>query len=237
VDARSNKFGRGTLSLAFALFHPSGGTLKLVLNVSSSERRECVEIYEESTADSRLPVLCTGIKPLRWVQDQSSADGIIVNVLDGLPDRLDGGQVAVVASAGPPETIRDLLLSRRQQLEPFGLALPEIDQCSARDRLFDRSQNFRNGVHFSARVDDEMDMLRHEHIGPQVERLLGLAGAESIHEIVARSFAFQKRAIVKATEGQLMGIARRVAALASFAMGLSNLHGATISGRAPSKQV
>ena len=202
----------------------------------SLRTREGIEVNEEFGTDTSLPIPCARITPFARVRNQAPADGILVNVLDSLVDRRRRGHISIIAATCLPEVIRRSLLSRGQPFQSFRPVLSEIDQRLARDRLLDCTQYLGDRICLLARANQNMDVLRHEYICPEIKRMLCLRSDNGIDQIAACPFALREWTTAETTEGQLVSIPCEVVTVTPLTMVLSDLHAIIVLKNAPSNK-
>ncbi len=120
-------------------------------------------------AESR-PVAGTGPKPIVCEANEPASDGIIVNVLNRVVNRLGFVQVVIVPRSGLPEAMLGTAGGAHgESFEEHGVIfLQEPDRFIA-DRLLDQRQDLPDLAVAKSRPDQQVDVFRHDHPSPQIE--------------------------------------------------------------------
>ena len=78
--------------------------------------------------------------------------------------------ISIISPTSLPEMILRLLTSLLfEMIHPFRGSIPQIGETLTRHRLFDPFENFRNLIFDRMRMNDEMHVIWHKSICPQID--------------------------------------------------------------------
>ena len=105
------------------------------------------------------------------MRTEFSPDGICVDVFDTLPCRRFLEDVAVVAAALLPETIFHAAIGPgdAESAAPLRILRAEESDRGLDYGLFDRLEDVANVVILPLGVDQDVNVFRHDHVGPDRE--------------------------------------------------------------------
>ena len=183
-----------------------------------SECRKGVPVQGDRPRFLARPIGGTGPWPVLCELTEAPDDGVIVDVVQGGPEGLPGNHVSVIAAAVKPEAVGLVLLPCGEQSETIGIVEAQVPNCPAGHGLLQRSEEGRNGVFGLRRPDEEMHVLGHDHVGPDVESVFLSGERNGPGQIVTRPVSSEERTPFRAREGQLMSVERDIVAFAGFPM-------------------
>ena len=91
--------------------------------------------------------------------------------------------------------------------------------CYLSDRVFDGVADARNVVGFAFWMDNQVRVLWHEHVGPEVELVFILRGSDGVSKPLAGAFGSEEFESVEAREGEDVRVACDVEVATSWASG------------------
>jgi hypothetical protein len=145
-----------------------------------------------------------------------------VHVLDLLEYRGRLEDIAVVTPAPLPKAI--VHVSVRLPIlhtDKKGRSLPTDKQQGAlRHRLLDRVENVADVIVQLGRPDQEMSVLRHDDVRPDMETKFAARTIHRLDQPCATSILAQERLPLKAGKRESMGVARVVVPFAGFRWGI-----------------
>jgi len=130
-----------------------------------------------------------------------------MNVPDLLMHIPDAAQVPVVSPAALPEPVR-ARAARASVFHPrkeVRAISPNPQQAAVRHRKLDRLQQRADQSPF-LRPEDQVDVFGHEHVRPEVERVLVLGIKQRLCKPAAGAVGTEERLSVKAGESQAMDV-------------------------------
>ncbi len=139
------------------------------------------EIHHRIHAQGRVFRPCikpsNGPSPIRRLTYKPTADRIVVNIVHHRVERIWFLNIAIITSASLPEAIMDLAIGLEvpQPFEKLGCLAAKICQSLSLHRNFECGSNQPDFIDRLPGPDDDMDMLRHNHVSPN-EKITTLAG-------------------------------------------------------------
>ena len=135
-------------------------------------------------------------------------------------DRHRFEHVAIVAAAALPEPVMHFatglpILHPHEKLR--SLSTDEND-CPLGDRLLNRLENLADVVLRLSWPQKKMSVLRHDHVGPDVESQFDAGSVDRFHQPATAAIFAEKWLAAKARKGQGMSIAGSVVPFASLAV-------------------
>jgi len=145
--------------------------------------------------------------PIGGTLHQSASHWIGMNVLHYCRERAAVPDVAVIPAALLPEQIWRVGAARGQLPEATRILSAQPGYRSPAYSLLDGFQDIGSGVVLAPGPDQQMNVLRHDHIGPDVELMKDLGPADSVREPEPSPVFGQHSKAVITRKGQLVGLA------------------------------
>jgi len=156
--------------------------------------------------------------PVDWRFNQTTPHRICMEVLDSSHQCPRRNDVSIISTSGLPEVMfHPTRLFDRQPLQPPRTFLPKERDSTTGNGLFDRLQNIGNLVVLFLRHDDEVDVFRHDDVGPKMHVVLTPSPVQSFDEPLADTVLGEQLVTLVARKGQLVGMSRIVHAASSMA--------------------
>lgn len=136
-----------------------------------------------------------------------------MNVVDRVFERFHGNDVAVISAAGLPKMPdNSSIRSAHGQVspEPIRVFLFQKRQSPFADGLLDGFQEILNPVILLLWHDHEMNMFRHNDVRPDLEIVKSSRSLHGFSEPNSRSVFAQKFVAPIGTEGELVGMTRKI---------------------------
>jgi hypothetical protein len=174
--------------------------------------------FKRDRPDSGIPP-GAGPGPILGSLDQPTLNRVLVDVGDDLERCLVVHDVPVIASAGLPEpqSCRAIVSRRCQPRQPLrGMDAKVIDR-PASDGTLDLPEDASDLVQRLTRAKQNMNVLGHDDIGPEVEPHPRPGGLDRLDEPPPSSIARQQGEPPITRKRQFMGMTRLIVAAATFA--------------------
>jgi len=158
-------------------------------------------------------------RPVDRPLHQSASHGVKMNVLDHLPGSCRLGDIPVVSATLSPKTVLDS--SRRpsdfQSLQPLGSIRTQEVYGPSRNRLLDGLQYVFDTASVRCRIDHQVSVLGHNHVGPNLEVPLFAGLLNRVDEPLSRTISIQHGQAMCIRECQLVGLSGNVESLKPLA--------------------
>jgi hypothetical protein len=141
-----------------------------------------------------------------------------MNVPHYLSKSLYRRDVSIVPSPVLPKTIGRALLSCCQPSQTTWVVFAKIIKGASGNRLLDRKERFRNRVLFLRGPYQQMDVVGHEYVGPDMKQVYILCTHDGTSQIFARAVRREKPLSPIAGESQLVCMSGIVIPMARFTM-------------------
>lgn len=113
---------------------------------------------------------CAGPPPVTSVLDESTTNGIVVDVIDHPQQGFSAGDIAVVAATRlPEETLNFGSTGTRDSRQPVWSVGSEVLNCPLPHWPLDRLADYGDIIRDVMRLDDDVRMVGHEDVRPQIE--------------------------------------------------------------------
>ena len=149
-----------------------------------------------------------------------------MHIVDGPPDQFTIADIPIEAGSLLPEAKACFAgaFANRQYIKHWiGLGDHRLLH-TIRERFLDCVQQLGNFRRTGTRPHEQMDMLRHEHIGDQIVAMTRRRAIDCFRQQAASRIEPKQLTTTEAGECQRMGVARRVVVLDEFAMAHGCLH-------------
>jgi hypothetical protein len=133
------------------------------------------------------------------VLEQAATNRVLVDVVDHFPQRLGLGDVPVKASAGlPEETLLSASPNSCDAGEPVGAVPLQVGHCSPADWLLDGPEQGGDVIFSLPWMNKQVDVFRHEYIGPDVKVESGTRCGDRFRQPVTRTLRLEEAKTPKA---------------------------------------
>lgn len=131
-----------------------------------------------------------------------------MDIVDHGEQRLALDDVAIVTAAALPEAMfRSLATLTGNARQPFGSVFGQEADRFLGNRFFNGRANPGDVVLTTARINNEMDMLGHEDVGPDMKLPTETSGVDGIDQPLAHAVSLQEGESAVTTEGQFVSVA------------------------------
>jgi hypothetical protein len=156
--------------------------------------------------------------PVRRRGNQLPPHRVAMDVIDFLPEFFRRENVAIITAAALPEAyvLVAIGLDIQHLREEIRGILQDKSACFACDGNLDFDKDIGDIINRLGRPNEQMNMLGHENVGEQAEGVNGLGAGDGVDEPLAWAIFAEKRLAVETRKGEVMGVAGRVDAAASF---------------------
>lgn len=186
---------------------------------------ERVQVQRNRPRTQAAPIPGARPLPLFRADHKTLADGVGVKVVDGRMEGAARDEDTVVAGTVLPEVIRGVLLARLEHAEAVRIVLSKVEDGLPGDGLFHGAEEIRDIGGSPRGPNEKVDVVGHEDVGPQMERVKTAGTTKGLGEVLASAFRGDKWTVPVAGEGQLMNVAGLSGVLDAFELLKASRHG------------
>src|SRR5438445_3288396 len=207
---------RGSSPGWHALRYSEGRAEAATASPSSKLREHGLVHFQLHRPQSRVPARA-GPFPLFRSGNQSATDRVGMDVLNHCRQRFGADDVAVVAAARLPEAMPHArAFAHRDAGQPVRRVCLQVADRFAADGRFYRLQETRHLLRSISGIDKNMNVLRHEDVGPELKTEFRACFVERLAKPFASAVAGQERVLTIAGKRQLARLAGLVVADSAF---------------------
>ncbi len=165
----------------------------------------------------------TGPFPVRRTFDKTTPDRIFVNVVDHFQKRRRIVDISIVPSTLLPEMAsHPIFFGDRKPGQPLRRMNREPSDRGSCARLFDRRSDLRDIVKGLPGMHDQVHMLGHEHVSPQIEIPAHPCFVDTLDKPLTGPIFCEKRIPMITRPGQFMSVTRLVVVSAMTTRGFGH---------------